>query len=116
MADVRMRFELRPDPDGPELGWDLKATSMVNMIAQARDICEEHNRQFSPKDVVVWENQENIEAQKAADAEAKKRQKREEEKAAEILLRAQAKHEAEVEAAAEKLLHKRESQKKEKKA
>lgn len=54
---VTMRMELRRDPGGPELAWDLQAESMVKMIAKAREVCEEHNRKFTPRDVLVWQNQ-----------------------------------------------------------
>ena len=57
---VNMRIELRRDPGGPELAWDLKEESMVKMIATAKKICEAHNRKFTPRDVLVWENQENL--------------------------------------------------------
>lgn len=103
-------MELRPGEDGQKLAWDLQEESMVNIIAEARRICEEHNRNFTARDVLVWDNQENIKARQKAEAEAEARRQAEEEKAAEIVLRAQAKREAEVEKAAEKLLAKREAE------
>jgi hypothetical protein len=60
-------MELRRDPNGPELAWDLKAESMVKMIAQAREICEAHNRKFTPRDVLVWESPENLAKEKKAE-------------------------------------------------
>lgn len=68
---VRMHMELRQDPGGPKLAWDLKEESMVKMIAKAREICQANNRRFSARDVVVWENQENLDAQKKSETKEK---------------------------------------------
>lgn len=75
MAKVNMRMELRQDPGGPKLGWDLSANSMVEMIGKARAICEEHNRKFTAKDVLVWDNQENLAAKKKSEPAAAKSKK-----------------------------------------
>jgi uncharacterized protein YeaC (DUF1315 family) len=74
---VKKHMELRQDPDGPKLAWDLKAESMVKMIAQARDICEANNRKFTPRDVLVWEDQENLDAQKKIEQKSKPALKKE---------------------------------------
>lgn len=75
MGKVNMRMELRQDPGGPELGWDLSANTMVELIGKARAICEQHDRKFSARDVLVWDNQENLAAKKKSEPAAAKPKK-----------------------------------------